>query len=151
MANFLIKSLAFLDICTAVVVIIFQISTLARYSSNEETGPLEKVAVGIWAGLSFMITGIVFWRSANKDKLARVYNHWEVTTALVSFFCSIALIGVMAANIENIVNDWYCVYQFVRKEHCTVQKALDGVMLFGGCFACVINGGLSFISCYCYN
>jgi hypothetical protein len=49
-----------------------QISTLARYSSNEETGPLEKVAVGIWAGLSFMITGIVFWRSSNKDKLARV-------------------------------------------------------------------------------
>ncbi|XP_057379497.1 uncharacterized protein LOC130701534 [Daphnia carinata] len=151
MANFIIKSLAFLDICTAVVVIIFQISTLVRYSSNPETGDLEKVAAGIWAGISFMITGIVFWRSAHKGKLERVYNQWEVATALISFFCSIALIGVMAANIEAIEEDWYCLYRYIPKDHCTVQHALDGVMLFGGCFACVINGALSFISCYCYN
>ena len=32
MANFLIKSLAFLDICTAVVVIIFQVRTVKERS-----------------------------------------------------------------------------------------------------------------------
>lgn len=93
---------------------------------------------------------------------------------MISFFCSIVLIGIMAANIQTIDEDWYCVYRYIRKDHCnhllrisphtfnltiridfvctgTVQHALDGVMLFGGCFACIINGALSFISCYCYN
>lgn len=90
--SFFIKSLAFLDICTAIVVIIFQvcgckirltnnklnffglqqIATLARFVKDPDTGPLEKVAVGIWGGISFLITGIVFWRSASRQKLARV-------------------------------------------------------------------------------
>ena len=48
-------------------------------------------------------------------------NEWEVASALLSFFCSIVLIGIMAANIQNIDDDWYCVYQFVRKDHCKYQ------------------------------
>merc|ERR1712071_67784 len=145
MANGFVKFLSFLNMCTGVCVFVIQIASLARYSSQS----MEQVGVGIWGGASYIVTGTVHWISASKEKSVRLYNRFEVATAIISFVCAIVMVGVFAAAIQYIVNDWYCAYRFVRKDHCTVEKGLDGAMLFGGLLALIVNGTLSFIACYC--
>ena len=53
--------------------------------------------------------------------MADYSNRYEVTTALISFICSIAMIAVFGTAVQYIVNDWYCVYKFVRKDHCKLN------------------------------
>jgi len=131
--------------CTGVCAFILQIASLARFSHQS----MERVGVGIWAGLCFILTGTIHWISASKEKSVRLYNRFEVATAVTSFIFAIVMVGIFARAVQNIVNDLDCFYFIVRKEHCTVEKGLDGAMLFGGVLALIVNGTLSFIACYC--
>lgn len=46
----------------------------------------------------------------------------EVAVALLSFFVSIVMIGIMAALIQDIEDEWACIYNFVRRDYCKSKK-----------------------------
>jgi len=117
MGSCFIKFLSFLNMCTGVCAFILQIASLARFSHQS----MERVGVGIWAGLCFILTGTIHWISASKEKSVRLYNRFEVATAVTSFIFAIVMVGIFARAVQNIVNDLDCFYFIVRKEHCNVS------------------------------
>jgi len=145
MASGFIQFLSFLNLCIGVCVIILQIAALSKFSYQS----MEQVGVGIWGGVSYIVTGVVHWIASTKEKSVRLYNRFEIATAVISFICAIVMVGVFSAAIQYINTDLYCFYRIVPKQHCTVEKGLDATMLFGGLLALAVNGTLSIIACYC--
>merc|ERR1711911_44470 len=139
-----VKFLAFLNMCTATVVIIIQIATLARFNHME----MERVGVGIWGGLIIMASGVTNWIASARGKIDRTYNRFAGITAVLSLLVSIVMIGIFTAALVNLWDDPLC-YIHHEEYLCDINRALDGTLVFGSALALIVNTSLSLIMCYC--